>query len=500
MISIFFEFTSNFLGIEVSVPIKAKLMVHSWKMDALKAIFNPTSIAIIGASDKPRKLGSLTLRALKASGFQGKIFLVHPSLSKIGDKQVYSRVQEIPEPIDLALIAVQSPNVPEVLQDCAEAKIPGAVVYSAGFKELGPKGHLLEAHLAEIANDAHIGVIGPNCLGIGNIPLKLNATFFPYPTPIPVGKVSMISQSGGVAGLMHYSAVDVQLGVAKFASIGNRVNLDFADFLEYFSEDPDTEIICLFIEGTEEARRLIEVGKQVSPIKPVLAYKVGKTPAAQRATISHTGSLAGRGPLYSSAFRQAGIHEVTGISELIDTAKALSILNHLPKGNRVALVTHTLGPTIIAAEILENRNVELPRPQASTAEAIQKVMELPVDISIDNPIDLLALGWARPDIFAEALRLAAQSDQYDAFLTVFSPNFQEDIGGGTPTDGLLRVTRTTHKPIFAILNSPISFPPPEKPVLEAGGIPVFSSPARGAKALANVIQFSQTQSRLHKRT
>lgn len=216
--------------------------------------------------------------------------------------------------------------------------------------------------------------------------------------------------------------------------------------------------------------------------------------------ISHTGSLAGLKELYSSAFRQAGIHEVAGISELIDTAKALSILKHLPRGNRVVLVTHTLGPTIIAAEILEQHNIELPQLMEKTAKAIQKMMGLPVDIPIDNPIDLLALGWARPDIFAEALRLAAQSDQYDAVLTVFSPNFQEDIGGGTPTDGLLEVTQTTQKPIFAILNSPISFPLPEKPLLEAGGIPVFSSPARGAKALANVILFNQIQHSLEKRT
>jgi acetyltransferase len=292
---------------------------------------------------------------------------------------------------------------------------------------------------------------------------------------------------------MHYAAVDAQLGVAKYASIGNRVNLDFADFIEYFKDDAETEIICLFIEGTEDARRLVDVAKQVSSKKPILAYKVGKTPAAQRAAKSHTGSLAGRGELYSSAFRQAGIQEVAGISELIDTAKALSILKYLPKGNRVALVTHTLGPTIIAAEILEEQNIELPPPSVSTVQGIQKVMALPVDIPIDNPIDLLALGWARPDIFAEALRLAALGDQYDAFLTVFAPNFQEDIGGGTPTEGLLEVTEASRKPIFAILNSPISYPPPEKPLLEAGGIPVFASPARGAKALANIIEFTLKQ-------
>ncbi|MFX1577283.1 MAG: acetate--CoA ligase family protein [Promethearchaeota archaeon] len=466
-------------------------MASSWKMDALNAIFNPTSIVIVGASDKPRKLGSLTLRALKASGFGGKIFLVHPTHTTIGDKKVYSSVQEISEPIDLALIAVQSTKVLGVLKDCSEKDIHGAVVYSAGFKELGEQGRILETQIAQIANKAEIGVIGPNCLGIGNIPLKLNATFFPYPAPIPEGKVSMISQSGGVAGLMHYAAVDTQLGVAKFASIGNRVNLDFADFLEYFKDDDATEIICLFVEGTEDARRLIEVAKEVSLKKPILAYKVGKTPAAQRATKSHTGSLAGRGQLYSSAFRQAGIKEVAGISELIDTAKALAILNDLPKGNRVALVTHTLGPTIIAAEILEEQKIQLPPPNPTTIQEIQKAMGLPVDIPIDNPIDLLALGWARPDIFAEALKLAALSDQYDAFLTVFAPNFQEDIGGGTPTEGLLEVTRMSKKPIIAILNSPISHPPPEKSLLEAGGIPVFASPARGAKALANIIHLGQ---------
>jgi acetyl-CoA synthetase (ADP-forming) len=468
-------------------------MSQQWKKDAFTAIFEPSNIAIIGASNKPRKLGSLTLRALRASQFPGQIFLVNPALSKIENEVVFKQVQDIPEPIDLALIAVQSPHVPAILADCTEKDIHGAVVFSAGFKELGDQGQILEDQIAQIANDGQIGVIGPNCLGIGNIPRKLNATFFPYPTPIPPGKVSLVSQSGGVAGLMHYAAVDANLGIAKFASIGNRVNLDFADFLEFFKEDPETEIICLFIEGTEDARRLIEIAQQVSSKKPILAYKVGKTPAAQRAAISHTGSLAGRGELYSSAFRQAGIQEVTGVSELIDTAKVLAILHNLPKGNRVACVTHTLGPTIIAAEILESQGIRLPQPKKRTVREIQKTMKLPINLPIDNPIDLLALGWARPKIFAEALRVAAISNEYDAFLTVFSPNFQEDIGGGTPTKGLIEVTRMTKKPIIAVLNSPISYPPPEKALLESGGIPVFSSPEHGARALANVIQYAQTK-------
>jgi acyl-CoA synthetase (NDP forming) len=470
-------------------------MSDPWKMASLKAIFEPSTIAVIGASDKPRKLGSLALRALHSSNYPGTIFLVNPSLNRIGKYKVYQQIQEINQPIDLALIAVQGLRVPEVLKECADKGIKGAVIYSAGFKELGDAGAILEKEIARIANDAEMGIIGPNCLGIGNIPYNLNGTFFPYPTPVSPGCVSLVSQSGGVAGLMLYAAVDAQLGIAKFASIGNRVNLDFADFIHYFGNDPETRIICLFVEGTDDARRMLEEAHQISPIKPILAYKVGKTPTAQRAALSHTGTLAGRGELYSSAFRQAGIQEVNCVRDLIDTAKALSIIHHLPRGNRVACVTHTLGPTIIAAEILEQEGIQLPLPSAQTIKSIHKAMKLPIQIPIHNPIDLLALGWARPDIFAEALRLAAAEEQYDACLTVFSPNFQEDIGGGTPTESLIEIAKESKKPIFAILNAPESYQHPEKEILEAGGIPVFASPERGAKALANVISYSIMKSK-----
>ncbi len=466
-------------------------MSKSWKMTALDAIFKPSTIAIIGASDKPRKLGSLTLRALHSSNFPGPFFLVNPSLEWIGKHKVYPKIQDTPKPVDLALIAVSGFNVPGILKDCVEKGVKGAVIYSAGFKELGEAGSALEQEIAKIASKAKIGIIGPNCLGIGNVPYNLNGTFFPYPTPVTPGCVSLVSQSGGVAGLMLYAAVDAQLGIAKFASIGNRVNLDFADFIHYFGNDSETRIICLFIEGTDDARRMVEEAQRISSEKPILAFKVGKTPTAQQAALSHTGTLAGRGELYSSAFRQAGIQEVDCVRELIDTAKALSIIRHLPRGNRVACVTHTLGPTIIAAEILEKQGIHLPPPSSQTIQGIHKIMQLPIPIPINNPIDLLALGWARPNIFAEALRLAAAEEQYDAFLTVFSPNFQVDIGGGTPTEALIEIAKESKKPIFAILNAPESYQPPEKKILEASGIPVFASPERGAKALANIISYSK---------
>ena len=467
----------------------------TWKDESLQAIFEPEGVAVVGASTNPRKLGSLALRALQSSRFPGLIYPVNPSLGgrRLGGLKAYSSLMEVPDPLDLVLVAVQALRVPEVMEDCAERGVRGAVIFSAGFRELGPAGQELERKVSHIAGRARIGVVGPNCLGVGNIPSRLNATFFPYPAPIKPGGVSLVSQSGGVAGLMLYGAVDAGLGVAKFASIGNRTNLDFPDFIRYLGKDPQTKVIGLFVEGTEEGRRLMKEASHVTPNKPILAYKVGRTKTASRAAVSHTGSLAGRSELYSAAFRQAGIIEVRGISELIDTAKALSLLRQLPRGRRVAIITHTLGPSIIAAEILEERGALLPPPSQQTVDGINRALRLSVNLPIDNPIDLLAVGWARPDIFAQALQLAANENTYDALLTIFSPNYQEDIGGGTPVQALLRVAQESGKPIITVLNSPESQPPPEKRVLEDGGIPVFHSPERGAKVLANVIAYAQTK-------
>jgi acyl-CoA synthetase (NDP forming) len=457
----------------------------SWKVDSLDRLFNPESIAIIGASNRPNKLGSLTLRALKDSN--ARKYPVNPRYSEINGLKCYFSATDIGEDIDLAIIALGPLNVLPALKDCAEANAGGVIIFSAGFKELGSLGEEHQAQVKEIADASHIAVIGPNCLGAGNPRNALNATFFPHPAPVQGGSVALVSQSGGVAGLMLYEAADAGVGVSKFASIGNRVNIDFHDMVRYLGQDDETEVICLFVEGTEHARSMYHEMAHVTKDKPIIMYKVGKTPTSRKAALSHTGSLAGRHELYSAAARQSGAIEANTVTEMIDTAKIFSICRTCLRGRNVAIVTHTLGPSLIAAQILENAGASLPPPSQEISSTIQEMLGMQVEIEITNPVDLLAQGWANPEIFAGAFNLIMDEPQYDAVMIVFSPNYQDDIGGGVPIDSILEKTSTSEKAVIAILNSPVCTPPNGKDRLEHGRVPVFSNPERAAQALSNVL-------------
>lgn len=460
-----------------------------WKNESLDKLFNPKSIAVVGASDKPDKLGALTLMALRT--YKGDVYPVNPRLKKIGQAKCYPSVVDIGKPVDLAMIALGPQYILPTLSECAEIGVKGAIIFSAGFKELGEIGEIHQRKVREVADAGHIAVIGPNCLGAGNCNIDLNATFFPHPTPMKGGSVAMVSQSGGVTGLMIYRAADSDLGISKFSSVGNRVNIDFHDMLSYLREDSDTEVICLFIEGTEYAREMTEELKKTTPKKPVIVFKVGKTPASREAALSHTGSLAGNADLYSAAIKQSGAIEVSGVGEMIDTARVLTICKHRPTGRNVAIVTHTLGIALIAAQTLELNGVKLPLPSDTVAKKIQSKLNMPVEIPIRNPVDLLAQGWADPRIFAESFDLILNEDQFDAVMIVFSPNYQEGIGGGVPIKEIIEAARKVSKPVVSILASPDTKKPPGHEILEDSGIPFFSSPQRAAQALANMLKISR---------
>jgi acetyltransferase len=456
-----------------------------WKVKSLEKLFNPRTIAVIGASDKPNRLGALTLLSLKESG--AKILPVNPRLDSIGEMECFPSVNEIEEHIDLAMIALQGPRVHSAIVECASVGVKSAIIFSAGFKELGPLGEQMQNQIKTVADDARMAIIGPNCLGAGNIRRSLNATFFPHPIQLTPGNVALISQSGGVAGLMIYAAADAEVGLSKFASVGNRVNIDFPDLLRYFRQDKETDVICVFVEGTEKGREMYDEMVLTTKVKQVLMYKVGKTPVSRSAALSHTGSLAGQPDLYSAAAKQASVIEVDGVSELINCAKVLSQWKWKPKGRSVAIVTHTLGPALIAAQILEENGAHLPPPSPQTQKTIQDILDMPVAIPISNPVDLLAQGWSNPDLFAEAFKLVLNESQYDVVMTMFSPNYQESIGGGMPINEMIQSTRNAKKPVVAILNSPGRKPPPGWAMLETAGIPVFASPESAAIAIAKVI-------------
>ncbi len=461
----------------------------SWKTESLDKLFNPKSIAVIGASDKPDKLGALALIALR--DFKREIYPVNPRLESINGMRCYSNLRDIDSPIDLAMVAVGPQYVVDAMRDCASNGVKGAIIFAGGFKELGGIGEEYQLKVREVADSGKIAVIGPNCLGAGNCNIDLNATFFPHPKPVKGGSVAIVSQSGGVTGLMVYRAADAELGISKYASVGNRVNIDFHDLLRYLRQDSETEVICLFIEGTEYAREMTDEITETTKEKPVIAFKVGRTPASREAALSHTGSLAGNIELYSAALKQSGAIEVSGVEEMMDTARLLSICKFRPKNNRVAIVTHTLGIALIAAQTLELNGVQLPLPSEKTAKIIQDMLMMPVEVPIKNPIDLLAQGWANPKIFADAFNLVLNEEQYDASMIIFSPNYQEDIGGGVPIDALIKTARQTRKPVVSVLTSPDSRKPPGHDILEAAGIPFFSSPQRAAQALSNMLKISK---------
>ncbi|MDF1540829.1 MAG: CoA-binding protein, partial [Candidatus Thorarchaeota archaeon] len=460
-----------------------------WKIESLDRLFNPTSIAVVGASDKPERLGALTLKAVE--DYQGDVYPVNPRITKIGNMQCYPSITDIPNQVDLALICVRGGLVPKALEDAADAGVRAAVIFAAGYKELGPNGEKEQRKIRNIVEDAQIAVIGPNCLGAGNINRNLNATFFPHPLPMRKGGVAILSQSGGVCGMMLYRAVDADVGISKFASVGNRVNIDFHDLLRYLRQDKETKALCLFIEGTEQAREMYEEMKLTTPEKPVLVFKVGKTPAARNAALSHTGSLAGEPLLYSAAIKQSGGLEVDSIMDMMDTAKVLSITSKRPQNNRVAIITHTLGIALVAAQTLEEEGVILPTPPEEIQSKIENLLQMPMRIPINNPIDLLAKGWAEPAVFADAFRYTIECEIFGSIITVFAPNFQEGIGGGMPIDEIIEASARSEKIVISILSSPITRMPLGQKKLENAGIPVFVSPQRAGRALANIIRLSR---------
>jgi acetyltransferase len=472
----------------IAGSFKGRSNMETWKIDSLDRLFNPKSVAVVGASDKSEKLGALALVALDS--FKGDVYPVNPRLSELNGRRCYATLSDIPHDVDLAMICLRGGLVHQALSDCANAGVRAAIVLAAGFKELGSQGAAEQMRIKKLVDNAHIAVIGPNCLGAGNVNLELNATFFPHPILPRKGKVALISQSGGVSGLMIYRAVESELGISKFASVGNRVNIDFADLLKYLRNDNETKVICLFVEGTERAREMANEMKLVTEKKPVIVFKVGKTPTARAAAMSHTGSMAGESKLYSGAIKQAGGIEVDSAEDLIDTAKLMSMWDHPPKGRRVAVITHSLGIALIAAQTLEQNGVLLPYPSDAIAKPIENLLDMPVHIPIRNPIDLLAKGWAEPSVFAKAFEIVANSGEYDAILTVFSPNYQQGIGGGMPASEIVDSAHESKVPVVSVLNSPAGLPPKGKEVLEEGGIPFFASPQRAGRALANALRIA----------
>ena len=295
------------------------------KMANMKILFDPESVAVIGASDKQDKLGFHVMKSLVKGGFTGRIIPVNPGSNEIMGFKAFPAIADHEGQIDLAIVVLPAKLVPGVFRECADKGVRGIVLITAGFKEIDDTaGADLHEEIAGIANEAGIPVIGPNTFGIVNLHADLNASFTPEFSRVKKGGICLVSQSGGISHLLAFMAMRMEVGFSKIVGLGNRLNVDFAQILEYLADDNDTKVIVLYVEGVDDPDELIETAMKLRGQKPIIAYKTGKGRVGNQASLSHTGSMAGRHDVYTGAFRQAGILYANSTENLLDAAKAMA--------------------------------------------------------------------------------------------------------------------------------------------------------------------------------
>lgn len=386
-------------------------------------LFSPSSIAVIGASAKSGSVGNDVIRNLHAQGYKGHIYPVNPKKEPVMGLTTYPTIQSIGMPIDLAVVIIPAPLVPQILQDIAEAGTKSVVIISAGFKETGEAGAKLEEEIKTIAKNKELTVIGPNCLGVINPHTSLNISF--AKVPARVGNVSFISQSGALCSSVLDYADEYGIGFAKFVSVGNKTCLDEGALLTYLASDIETKVILMYIESLTNVESFVKQVRAVSSgpnRKPIIALKAGRTASGAVASSSHTGALAGNFATYEALFKQTGIIGVDTVEDLFVYAEAFAHNGPLV-GNRIAIVTNAGGPGVLVADEAEHNGLVLAQFSKQTLDALTKA--LPPAASVRNPVDVL--GDAQSDRYQKALDAVADDSQVDGIIAVLTPQSMTDV-------------------------------------------------------------------------
>jgi len=456
------------------------------KWEAMEAIFKPKAVAVIGASDNPGKLGSHVMRSLTEGKYPGRIYPVNPGKDEILGIKTYPSLLQIPDTVDLSIIALPAEQVPKIITECKGKGVRGIVLITAGFKEIEDrKGEMLQNEITELADQFGIKIIGPNTFGIVNLHLPLNASFTPEFSLVKKGGISFVSQSGGMSHLTAFLSIKGQIGMSKIIGLGNRCNVDFAEMVEYLDEDPDTKVIAMYLEGIDHPRRLVEVAKRATEKKPIIAYKVGQSHTSDSASQFHTGSLAGKHEIYEGAFRQAGILTVRSSEELLDTAKALD-LSPLPEGNSVAVLSGQAGPGMAACDVAEMEGLSLPSFLTTTQKRVEELLP-PLAIRT-NPIDM-GPAWYDSGAIKGIVQAVLEDTNIDAIILCIMFASANRAAVGTLCDLLLQ--RKINKPVICCISSPAGIWDGEIKLLEGSGIPNYPTPERAAKTLANLVRFKK---------
>ena len=456
----------------------------------LKSLFNPDSIAVIGASRDPRKVGYAVMHNLIQFNYGGGIYPINPSSDSILGLKTCPRASAVGKPIGLAVIAVPAHAVPDALLDCSAAGADAAVVLSAGFKEAGAEGVRLEERVREISIKHGIRILGPNCLGIINTANDMNASF--AGGMLPKGRTAFFSQSGALGIAILDWALGNNMGFSKFISLGNKTDLNEADFIEYFSSDPDTDVILGYIEDVIDGKRFLDVARKATKVKPIILIKSGGTEAGARAASSHTGALAGSETAFNAAFKQTGIIRAQGIEELFDTAIAFAS-NKLPASNRLLIITNAGGPGILAADMAEQTGVKLPIMTKESIDAMAKM--LPSSASLYNPVDII--GDATSERYAVVLNNAIKDPNIDGILVILTPQAMTDVEN--TADIIIRTAQETDKPIITSFIGEVSIRHSiEK--MKAKSVPSFLYPETAVKSFKKLSDFAIWKNSAEERT
>jgi len=446
----------------------------------INAIMNPRSVAVVGATNRPGSVGLAVFRNILNAGFEGVLYPVNPKWKSVQSVKAYPRLKDIPDEVDLAVIIVPAEMVCSILEEAGQKQVKGAIVISAGFREIGGMGVELESRLKGTIAKYGIRVVGPNCLGVINNDknTRLNASFA---QKMPkAGNVAFISQSGALCTAVLDYAEGRNIGFSKFISFGNKADVNEVDFLRYLKEDPATDVILMYLEDITNGREFLETAREITwhTRKPMLAIKSARSAEGARAAASHTGALAGSDNAYDAIFRQSGIQRVEGVDELFNYALALA-KQPVPKGNRIAIVTNAGGPGIMATDAAIRHNLEIAPLSDETKQKLKQV--LPATASINNPVDVI--GDATHQRYEAAIRHILMDENVDGAIVILAPQAMTDVL--ETAEIVPRVTKDIDKPVLCSFMGIVDVSEGVR-YLEKYEIPNYAFPEAAVRSMASM--------------
>ena len=454
-------------------------------MKDLNKMFKPDSVAVIGASNTPGKVGYIIIDNIISGGYKGKVYPINPKGGEIQGLKAYTNIKDVPEKVDLVLMSIPAGFVNESIKDCGEAGVENMVVISAGFKEIGEEGAKLEEELVALGEKYGINIIGPNSLGITDSHTPLNSSFAQMMPP--EGNIAFISQSGAMMVALLDWSLTSGIGFSKVISLGNKAGVSETELMNYLAEDPETAVIICYLESISDDDNFVKAMRETTAKKPIVVLKSGSSNAGAEAASSHTGALAGSDLAFDTAFEQSGILRVNSMAKLFDIGLAFSKAP-LPEGNNVAIITNAGGGGVLTVDEMERQGLELVQFDDETKEKLQQC--IPDEGSANNPIDVL--GDAPVQRYKETLEIVLKDEQVDSLIIMVCPTASADPDG--IAKAILEERKKFEKPILVVNMGGPSFEAANE-ALRSNNVPTYVFPENAVDSLAAMTKYAQLESR-----